>query len=368
MCGGVDEDVSETCKSVRVNKGEYILKNKYYNLEKNGGKSYTLTLKQSPTLYQYRTINKYTTDALLNSEVFATVPASFNDPYDSSWCYDEKRIKKEIAKRIPNGEEEQYRNAITKDFENTIDGSFDLIETIFERLVIGSIKNHKEGICVSCYSERIDSEIMWAHYAGNATGFQVEYDGQQLKSLADDHRNRFVNVAKSVNLAGIDLSSYPEPDYVSLFPVIYTALKPNYESIFSKVIDPLFSYFEKCINGDDVMDATTAYLTTLIDGTHDDTLRDRTHTLLCSKQKTWSYEKEWRIWSYNMNPLIGQMLDKHVYLGKVKPLAICLGEYISKYDEIALVEIAKTILDIPVYKMKTQINRNSMKLVPYQIY
>ena len=68
-----------------------------------------------------------------------------------------------------------------------------------------------------------------------------------------------------------------------------------------------------------------------------------------------------------MNSLIGQVTDKHVCLGKVKPLSICLGEYISKYDEIALVEIAKTILDIPVYKMKTQTKRNGMRLVPHQI-
>ena len=344
------------------------MKSKYYTLEKRNNGSYDLRIKQTPILYQYRSVNSYSVKALMNSEMWATVPTAFNDPYDSAFCYRELVVKQSIRKHINAQNMSTYANLLFGENKKDKYRISDIVDQIYLRYFSDSISKSRDMFCVSCFSEVCDSEIMWAHYAGNATGFQVEYDGQQLKSLADDHRNRFVNVAKSVNLAGIDLSSYPEPDYVSLFPVIYTALKPNYESIFSKVIDPLFSYFEKCINGDDVMDATTAYLTTLIDSTHDDTLRDRTHTLLCSKQKTWSYEKEWRIWSYNMNPLIGQMLDKHVYLGKVKPLAICLGEYISKYDEIALVEIAKTILDIPVYKMKTQINRNSMKLVPYQIY
>lgn len=345
------------------------MKSKYYTFKKNENGSYDLTIKQTPILYQYRSVNSYTVKALMNSEIWATVPTAFNDPYDSAFCFRELVFKQSIRKHINAQNMSIYADLL---FGENKKGKYrvsDIVDQIYLRYFHDSISKTREMFCVSCFSEVYDSEIMWAHYAGNATGFQVEYDGQQLKSLADNHRNQFMNVAKSINVAGIDLSSYPEPNYVSLFPVIYTGLKPNHESTISKVIDPLFTYFEKCINGDDVIDATNAYLTTIINSTQgDDKLRDRTHTLLCSKQKAWSYEKEWRIWSYNMNPLIGQMLDKHVYLGKVKPLAICLGEYISKYDEIALVEIAKTVLDIPVYKMKTQINRNSMKLVPHQIY
>lgn len=366
MCGGVDEDVSETCKSVRVNKGEYILKNKYYNLEKNGGKSYTLTLKQSPTLYQYRTINKYTTDALLNSEVFATVPASFNDPYDSSWCYDEKRIKKEIAKRIPNGEEEQYRNAIIKDFENTIDGSFDLIETIFERLVIGSIKNHKEGICVSCYSERIDSEIMWAHYANSAKGFALQYNGKDLEECAENHRKMVERLVRESEIFGAE---FEEPKMHSLLPVVYQNKKVNINEQIIDSLDLLFDYYRMIIDGTLIQEAREKYRTNTIQNINLQASDVATlqQTVICRKNMDWKYEKEWRIWSYNSNSFGYDPLNNHVLLGNVKPQALYLGEYISEYDKIAMCTIADDCLKIPVYEMKSKMYRNNFRLCPVRL-
>ena len=344
------------------------MKSKYYTLEKRNNGSCDLRIKQTPILYQYRSVNSYSVKALMNSEIWATVPTAFNDPYDSAFCFRELVLKQSIRKHINAQNMSIYADLL---FGGNKKGKYrvsDIVDQIYLRFFHDSISKAREGFCVSCFSEVYDSEIMWAHYAGNATGFLVEYDGRQLESVAADHRKRYTSIAMSMDIAGIDMNNYPEPDFVSLLPVIYTVLKPNYESVFAEIIDPFFAYFDECINGADMMDATKEYLTTVFNSIQgDDSRRDRTHTLLCSKQKAWSYEKEWRIWSYNMNSLIGQVTDKHVCLGKVKPLSICLGEYISKYDEIALVEIAKTILDIPVYKMKTQTKRNGMRLVPHQI-
>ena len=35
----------------------------------------------------------------------------------------------------------------------------------------------------ACFTEKIDNEIMWAHYANNAKGFALEYDYHKLREF-----------------------------------------------------------------------------------------------------------------------------------------------------------------------------------------
>lgn len=83
------------------------------------------------------------------------------------------------------------------------------------------------------------------------------------------------------------------------------------------------------------------------------------------KNKCWQYEKEWRILTYNLNPL-NMSNSPYLCIGNLIPKALYLGEYISEYDKLALIEIAKQ-KGLPVYQMKTKMYKNRCKLIPILI-
>lgn len=105
----------------------------------------------------------------------------------------------------------------------------------------------------SCFSERCDSVLMWAHYAGSSEGFCVEYD---LKKLTRDEI--------------IDLGIYP---------VLYNEDRLIYRDVkeLANNLKDLEEAMEKEYEYDDV-----------------ESLRDLIPLMLC-KGKDWEYEREWRI-------------------------------------------------------------------------
>lgn len=343
------------------------MKNRYYTLQKDKG-NYCITLKKNPVLYQYRSVNDYSVRALLHSEIWATVPTAFNDPYDSVFCYNESLIKKEIKKYITKENVDKYVSIILPSNESKIYSITDLVDYIYKQFVGDQVTRFKETLCVSCFSEVYDSEIMWAHYAKNATGFCLAYDSRIIKDVAQQHRNDFLNYVRENDLLGIDLSEYNEDYLESLVPVVYANYKHNRDEQLLDYVHMLFRYFGMLLAGEDFQMAYKWFLKESMDNHYKKFSQTiPLYSTISVKQKVWAYEKEWRIWSYNSNPLAGNVSSKYVKLGYANPSAIYLGEYISEYDEIALKEIAQQRLNIPIYKMKSKMGRNTMKLIPYQI-
>ena len=85
--------------------------------------------------------------------------------------------------------------------------------------------------------------------------------------------------------------------------------------------------------------------------------------ILFFKESNWKYEKEWRLLKQNIS-LDGFAYNMHEKIISLKPVAIYLGEYISKYDEIVLTNIAKE-KKISVYKMKTIYKKDRLELRAY---
>lgn len=78
------------------------MKNKYYTIDKQKDKE-IITIKEMPVLYKYQTINEHSVNALINNEVWATVPTNFNDPYDMIFCYSSSHIQKAIKEKLTAG-------------------------------------------------------------------------------------------------------------------------------------------------------------------------------------------------------------------------------------------------------------------------
>lgn len=92
-----------------------------------------------PVLYKYQTINEHSVNALINNEVWATVPTNFNDPYDMIFCYSSSHIKGVIKDKLSYERILKYSKFFeTKSKMAIIKSISDKIDDIIE-------KNIKEG-------------------------------------------------------------------------------------------------------------------------------------------------------------------------------------------------------------------------------
>lgn len=99
-------------------------------------------------IYKYYPCNKYSLNVLRSNRLFFSHPSNFNDPFDSS----ELLVK-------------PYRK-----FCDSI--GLEHIDEIFE----------KQGICCFTKSDKPDNKHFWSLYAGNYTGFALEFNEDELNS------------------------------------------------------------------------------------------------------------------------------------------------------------------------------------------
>ncbi|ALN64598.1 hypothetical protein GLA29479_3747 [Lysobacter antibioticus] len=129
------------------------------------------------------------------------------------------------------------------------------------------------------FSERVDSTLMWSHYADSHKGFCIEYDVRSLPE--SDLRAR------------------------SLYPVLYS---------------------------DDIFDATEFFQ-------RDAAERNICHSILAGllKAKDWSYEREWRL----MFP--HGLLDSARPFRMPSPIGVYLGARISNESEASVREACESL-------------------------
>ena len=339
-----------------------IAKHKNYKIRvvknKNGDKNIHVEMNGSLSLFRYRPINKYTTQQFLDDALFATVPSSFNDPYDATVRFSIQKIKRHIKKKL-------LENNLFLDHLLKINGLKknqinELVEMIYKRDLSPNIYFGNNTYSLVCFSTDITQEIMWAHYADLATGFALEYDFQKLCEINYEHQSMIENMIKNTNIFdGYDFSNSRIEN--PLLPVIYTNEKYDVTDICIEYIDTVLQKIEK----DGEYNPFSIVFEFLLNDANNRSDR-LIQNVFYRKKIPWSYENEWRMICYNYNPLIGKLGNDFVDIGRIVPKAIYLGEKISKYNEDALVEMAKK-KGIEVYKMKTSIVGSTLKLKPIRI-
>lgn len=339
------------------------MKNKYFTIDKKKDKQ-VINIIKMPVLYKYQTINEHTVNALINNEVWGTVPTNFNDPYDMIFCYSISNIRKAIRKKLTEERLTKYHS-----FFQTKNTSM-LVKKISDDLLSNYNDNFRKQYCVSCFSLVNNSEIMWGHYANCAKGFVVAYNGEDLQNVALENNNKVFDFIKTSNLYDIDFSKIKQDNLTTVAPVIYSNGKMNLDREIINVLDPILECYDDVLEGKTIGEAFGILYSKFnqIRLTKQSLYNDTFYSALCNKNRDWAYEQEWRIWSYNSNTLMGQINDPHICIGNVKPKAIYLGEKISPYDEQAMLAIAKEKLNIPVYKMKTKMFKNRCKLQAELLY
>lgn len=325
------------------------MKIKNCNIESNDH-GINVTVNKVPNLFRYQSINKYTTNALLKDELWGTTPIAFNDPYDMCCCFSPIKIKNAIREKVNNGE---YRH-LYELVQVKTDEEF--VSYLYDFLCKDMNNTLKQQYAVVCFSEKNDSEIMWAHYANCATGFVLEYNGEYLRETVNARNDEINDVLCSI--FGVDQVKQKQ----AIAPVVYLNGKYNCTEIILNLINDTIQLFQERYNKNN--NADLDYLKYVALKNEDNNLF---YSIFCNKTKDWSYEKEWRIWTHNTNLLINRNNEKYVMIAEnIIPEAIYLGEYISDYDKIIMKEIAKN-KQIPLYEMKTKMYKNRFKLIAQKV-
>lgn len=165
------------------------------------------------SLYKYRAVNEFSLDNLLNDTVWCTNAAAFNDPYDSSLCFDfsdniiNGAVSDSLRDQITNSDENIFKaedfdlisesdnplksliDVAAKHTETSItpdmaDKLYEVLTKVTSNQIVEMNERFntaiKQGYKICSFSERVNSMLMWSHYSENHTGFVMEYDFPEL--------------------------------------------------------------------------------------------------------------------------------------------------------------------------------------------
>lgn len=289
------------------------------------------------SLFRYRTINSYSINALMNDEVYASTPNNFNDPYDVVFVYDTDEIIKlilennETLRDIYDDFAEYYKKKNQQVYSfSTFSNDFKINSKNYHIFINNIVKNamtlFRKRQLVACFSRNIQSEIMWAHYANYGKGFVIEYSKLDLDELCNFYLNEFnddiFNNSKDKSLYGC-------------FAVNYSSTKCDGTKLAFNIIR---EYYRNRSIFREHRKINLKY-------THVDYEEFKNITL--NKIKDWSYENEVRIILPN-----NTKLKESELIGKCKPYAVYLGEFIEQHNKYLILNICRN-KKIPVYQMKS---------------
>lgn len=245
-------------------------------------------------IFKYRSVDEYSKNNLKNGTVWLAHPSSFNDPYDCHIFVDldkagSKSLPPDFRNIFPESIYAQLEAKVAKG-ERPLKAAREILSLVmsenqisaFDKLIFDCDKQFgkdlemlKDSYRACSFSARLDSMLMWSHYADQHKGFCIEYMVSDLPPT--DFRNRF------------------------MYPV-------NYQ--------------------DKVFDASTILNT----GAHYNNLRPTQIALV--KAKDWEYEEEWRLVIDH-----GIYKDNGAAFGMPNPKAVYLGSLIKEQDASDIKEI-----------------------------
>ena len=268
-------------------------------------------------LFRFRAFEKKSVDAFQNDIIYAVTADKFNDPYDTLVRYDLEGVKKwvntvmntetlgqmktsfaqgwdlpmEVNHILPKEMTDTLKVALSmiediKDFEGRIEDTrqkmISLVETYFPILS----ETSKRYSAIACFSESIESILMWSHYANSHKGFALEYNFRP--TLEEPIKN------------------------VGLFPIVYSEERLD-------ISDYIAYEFLRILGIPAKMPDIAALIKNAL-----------------WKSDIWAYEKEWRM----IDSTPRDITDDKASAIHYKPVAIYYGRHMSGDDKKRLHEVA----------------------------
>jgi hypothetical protein len=129
-------------------------------------------------LYKYESFSIQAPENLKNHSLYFGSPTGFNDPYDCAIFPSVKDLSPKDIQRIRSHHlaKTDLSSDVRRQFENINDAGLRLILLQQGQAVLDAAVNEffvARG--VTCFSERNNSLLMWAHYGGRFKGFCLEF-------------------------------------------------------------------------------------------------------------------------------------------------------------------------------------------------
>lgn len=280
------------------------------------------------SLFRFRKVDEHSIDAFKRDLIFAVTADKFNDPYDTLVGYDMEGVKNGvdsvlnieslaqiktwleqgndfpdfIKQLLPKEMLASYRSnlLLIDDFgkiEDRVNEGrnrlISLVKTFFPILAEAT----KQFTTIACFSERVESILMWSHYADSHKGFALEYNFRPT-------------LEKPIGNVG-------------LFPVIYEEHRLD---ISLYVVWAFLFIMGVRIKNPDISSSIKSALV---------------------KSEDWAYEREWRMIDSSPRDYSDESPSAIPY----KPSAIYYGKNMSIADKQELHKVAreKGIMEYEMY-------------------
>lgn len=308
-------------------------------------------------LFRYRECSARNIIAFENDLIYLSKPTKFNDPYDSL-IYINRQILEEEIKKVSNVQDfnrmerliqdENFRkeeeeklgvdfireiisNYIASGSPKSFSKSFlENLENqylfILDNIISQSVKALKQSSLVGSFSEKVDSILMWSHYAMNHSGFVLNYNFKKLYSIETPIKNIKATYFADKKLFPViysndrfDATEYAEFHFIDDFQ------KRSGINLKQSFYDKLFYY-----------------------------------KILLYKSLDWEYEKEWRIIKQTNIDFTDNKPDFET-LENIIPEEIYFGLHIEKEQKEKLITLADK-KGIRKYQMTIEHYEKSYKL------
>ncbi|MBN2881807.1 DUF2971 domain-containing protein [Candidatus Woesearchaeota archaeon] len=148
-----------------------------------------IDLESGKYLFKFCCFNTNSLQILINNTLYFSSPQTLNDPLDSRFKVEinnPKNFSEETRKMIR--ESWFYNDEISYKLKdaNLLLADIDHQKSFFSFL-IGYLQDVYSGIC--CFSQKIEDNLLWAHYADEARGLCFVFDKEKL----------FNSIAKNIN-------------------------------------------------------------------------------------------------------------------------------------------------------------------------
>ncbi len=298
-------------------------------------------------VFRYRKISDFALSDFDNDILSLSSAALFNDPYDSLIRIKKENFNNIIANSIKPDNignninnflnvvnnlkiDPQLKENLTifiqklqatpiEEIQQLVENNIDFIDNLYKASKELAFKYLKTVPKIACFSEDIESILMWSHYADSHKGFALEY-----------------NLKNYVGKCDICGKNCDKSHYEMFYPVRYINERFDVTPLLTYIANyEIFSYqFDRpIIPIDDQFIVQKALL---------------------NKSTDWSYEKEWRLMSLGHNNEPRQSIP-------LKPTAIYLGVEISDINKKILITLAKE-KNIKIYQMSIDIESSDFKL------
>ena len=166
--------------------------------------------------YRYRSLsNEYELDNIMQGQIWLSIPAEFNDPYDSMINID----LDEILKKYLEADKEiiQQYNSLSRGDKRKARRYIEKEKAKLEKDINKELEILRESFGIACFSESYDSLLMWSHYADYHRGICLEYSFEEIKNIAPFcpviYTDRFENLVNYVDIKQDEVSD----DAIKLF-------------------------------------------------------------------------------------------------------------------------------------------------------